>query len=329
MRKEAHHYQAVRVDKALDRLELTEDTARAMQMSDREVPERIGAARFEAAQYWLAQGVDLVPLKPTSKSLVAGFGPYREHITTEPAARAWFAAASHNLGVVCGTGAEGQLVVADFDDVQEYERWRASVGAVTDTLTEKTARGVHVFYFSGDAPSGVSPGIELKGRGAVVMVAPSVHPSGVVYQRIKDVPVARVESAARLFPLLSVKREISPDHDDWSVSRQESRPMIGKDVVSRIKSAVSVRMLASQLTALRSSDGGRGRWYAGRCPFHNDQNPSFWVDAERGLWGCRTPSCPTNASGERAHDVINLYARAQDIDEREAIRRMVTEYLPP
>jgi len=300
-----------------------------MKLSDRDVQERIGAARFEAAQYWLAQGVDLVPIQPTSKSLVAGFGPYREHITTEPAARDWFADASHNLGVVCGTGAEGQLVVADFDDVREYERWRVSVGPAADTLTEKTARGVHVFYFSGDAPSGVGPGVELKGRGAVVMVAPSVHPSGVIYQRINELPVARVESMARLFPLLSVKREISPDPDDGSVSREDSRPMIGEDVVSRIKSAVSVRTLASQLTTLRSSDAGRGRWFAGRCPFHADAHPSFWVDAQRGLWGCRTPSCPTNASGERAHDVINLYAKAQDIDEREAIRRLVAEYLPP
>jgi hypothetical protein len=323
--KEVPPHQAIGIDEALDRLDPAEETM--VEMSGHDVQEPMGLARFEAAQYWLAQGVHLVPIQPTSKRLVAGFGSYRDHLATEQAARQWFIGTTHNLGVVCGTGTEGQLVVADFDDVQAYERWRAGVGSAAETLTEKTARGVHVFYFSGDAPSGVGQGLEVKGRGAVVMVAPSVHPSGVIYQRVNDLPVARVDSAARLFSLLSDKPEGRFRHESWAAIQENARPAVGDDAVARIKSAVSVRRLASQLTTLQSSDGGKGRWFAGRCPFHDDQHPSFWVDAERGLWGCRTPSCPTNLGGARAHDVINLYARAQDIDEQEAIRRMAADYL--
>lgn len=284
--------------------------------------------RFESAQFWLDQGVHLVPIKTGSKHLVAGFGPYRDHVTTLAAARHWFVDRSCNLGVICGTGNEEKLIVGDFDSMQSYEAWRARIGPAANTFAEETARGVHVFYFSSDAPSGTAQGIEVKGRGSVVMVTPSIHPSGVVYRRINDLLIARVGNVAPIFSLLSEIPEVRPSREDRENVGQEARVALGADVIARIKSRVEVAALASKLTTLRSSDGGQGRWFVGRCPFHDDQHPSFWLDAKRGLWGCQAASCPINVGGRRAHDVINLYARSQDIDDREAIQRMAREYLP-
>lgn len=31
---------------------------------------------------------------------------------------------------------------------------------------------------------------------------------------------------------------------------------------------------------------GNGRYRHGRCPFHHDKNPSFWIDTELGIYGC-------------------------------------------
>ena len=33
---------------------------------------------------------------------------------------------------------------------------------------------------------------------------------------------------------------------------------------------------------------GGGRWLSGLCPWHEDHNPSLWVDVERDTWGCHT-----------------------------------------
>lgn len=48
--------------KLLEQFELTEEELSAIAMSSRDPKERIRVARFEAAQYWLAQGVQLVPI---------------------------------------------------------------------------------------------------------------------------------------------------------------------------------------------------------------------------------------------------------------------------
>ena len=63
------------------------------------------------------------------------------------------------------------------------------------------------------------------------------------------------------------------------------------------------------------SKRNQGRWYAGFCPFHEDRRkPSFWLDAERDLFGCR--SC--DARG----DVINFLARLEGWTVKDAIREM-------
>jgi hypothetical protein len=68
-------------------------------------------ARYERACWWLEWGVDVVPLKPRSKSIQPGYGSRQAHITTADFARRWFLNTDANLGVVLG-GAVG-LAVAD------------------------------------------------------------------------------------------------------------------------------------------------------------------------------------------------------------------------
>ncbi len=253
---------------------------------------------YKVALTWLFRGVHLVPLQPQSKCLVAGFGPYSKHITSESDAWFWFQERRCNLALVTGGG----VIVLDFDRLADYTAWRLAWPGLVGTYTEKTRRGVHVFL-AGDSNSGDGAGFEVKGRGAVVMSAPSVHPGGVQYVPLD--PGARILEVPANFPLLSDQsKRVQP------VKRKPTRYK-GRDTVSRIKAAYPVLDLAQDLTRLRSRDG---RWWHGRCPFHDDKSPSFWVDAVRNLWGCY--ACKVHG------DIINLYAQAHNVPVRDAIAAM-------
>jgi len=146
---------------------------------------RLRQARFARACWWLALGVAILPLEPRSKHLQPGFGPHRACITDRNVARRWFLDTDANLGVVLG-GSTG-LVVADWDDASAYRDWRATRGATVESLTERTARGYHVFFFASGLASATNGACEFKAHGAC-MVAPSIHPSGVCYHLLHPCP---------------------------------------------------------------------------------------------------------------------------------------------
>ena len=249
---------------------------------------------LDVALSWLARGVELVPCQPGSKYLVPGFGPRSRRITGAAEAQSWFGDRQANMALVTGGG----LVVLDFDDKPTYaaavDRWPG----LGQTYTESTRRGFHVFV-AGDSASGIVEGIEVKGSGSVIVSAPSVV-AGVAYR--VEVPGAIAQVPVN-FPLLSESLfRLPPVRPVASVG--------GADVLARVKAGYSILELAEGLTRLT----GGPRWFHGRCPFHDDGRASFWVDAERGLWGCY--AC--NVKG----DVINLWARSKGQTVRQAIKAM-------
>lgn len=259
---------------------------------------------FDAALAWLARGVALVPLQPRSKRIIAGFGPYLDKVQDPEQAAFWFRDRDCNLGLVTGSG----LVVYDFDVVEQWERWRAACPNRAVTYTERTKDGAHVFFLGDGITTKMLCGIECKGKGGVVMAAPSVHPSGFVYYPLDVLaPISRIDSALSLLSVSPKPRS------------KESGMAYGGDVVSRIKAAYSVLDLAQGVSSLTSTNG---RWWHGLCPFEAHKKTlrhgalPFWVDSERGLWGCY-------ACGF-VGDVINLYARIKGMTVREAVRDMVT-----
>lgn len=272
-----------------------------------------GAAdRLQAASNWLQMGVPVLPVQPNSKHLVKGFGPYRSKITTQAGALRWFGSGRYNLALAV----PNNLLALDFDDQVLFFRWQDQIPVeLCQTYHEISPRGFHVFFWLWEPlPVGLVlvPGVEVKN---VILSAPSVLP-GFNYQAIDpSALIIATKWEELLSPLLSEppKRNQAP-----AAGCGQRSPIAGDgDLVSRIKAAVPVLSLASRLTELKTSDHGRGRWYVGKCPFHDDQNPSFWVDVQRGLWGCR--------AGCGRGDVINLWAKYRGISIQAALVELAGE----
>jgi hypothetical protein len=278
--------------------------------------------RYDRACWWLERGVDVVPLKPRSKHLYRGYGMRKAHISDVAGARRWFLKTHANLAVVLGQDAG--LIVADWDRVRDYEAWRETTGASVVTLTERTARGYHLFFIGRGLKSVVGNGCEFKADG-VCAVSPSIHPSGVPYRIIQDVPIAHLdgERARYIFPFLSEVRSSRepPDPKRVPTKRRKDKAVSG-GVIARIKAARST-VDEMRAAGVRLRPGGQ-RALVGLCPFHDDHHPSLWVNPKSGLWGCYKPSCP--AAG--VHDVINFRALTRGISNRAAIREMAREFLP-
>lgn len=267
--------------------------------------------KLARAYTWLNWEADLLPVQPKSKHLVGGFGSRQNRIRSMPEAFAWFEERRCNIAMVLDHG----FVAADFDDAAVYWQWVAGPGAAVRTYTEQTARGAHVIWRGDGLPAAAAPGVEFKNAGAL-LIAPSVHPSGIVYRILCDLPPARLtlEQAKTLFPFLSVPRS-APARP--AAVAPAAGP--GGGQVAIIKSRVSV-VAELEAAGVRAWRPG-GVAVVACCPFHADSNPTLWAMPAAGVWGCNAPAC--RAYGK--HDVINARALRRGIDNREALRELWAE----
>lgn len=272
------------------------------------------------AFWWLALGVSLVPIQPFSKCNVRGFGAHQAQIITPEAARVWWGNRRANLGIVLG-GLPG-LICLDFDDWALFEAWRSGPGQNVQTRIEKTPRpGAHVFFVTTNPPTGKPvKGLEVKTSG-VVVAAPSLGESGAAYELLSPGPITSFRSDYLPIAFFSLSKPKEPARP-----RSMPRGLRGNNLAKAIKQA---RPVADELARLfpQLVLKGNGQFKRGRCPFHDDEHASFWVNTESNLWGCLANSCRMSeaSTGKRAHDVINLYAAAHGLTSAEAVRAMAGE----
>lgn len=254
-----------------------------------------------AARYWLEQGAELLPVQPHSKYLVQGYGLNLDRVRDGASALHWWQpGSSYNLAIITPPG----LLALDFDDLNLFTTWQASIPSVLAvTYQETSPRGFHVFFWCTVSDVRLVKGVEIK---RVILVAPSQ-----VFSNNYLFTYRAISAAAGIVKVDDYKSVISSLllSDCDASSRPEtsskgavslSREIRQGDLVVRIKNRYRLYDLMSSITKLRSSDRGAGRWYMGLCPFHEEDNPSLWLDNLRGVFGC-------HACGARG-DVINLYA---------------------
>lgn len=143
----------------------------------------------EAALRYLSYGWSVVPFRPREKRPLVRWQTYQTKRPSVDQVKAWFREhPDANVGVV--TGAISDLVVLDVDPQHGGDESLAELeqrhGALPHTVESLTGGGGRHLYFRHPGGHilnrvGLSPGVDLRGDGGVVVAPPSVHPSGRCY----------------------------------------------------------------------------------------------------------------------------------------------------
>ncbi|MFZ6028072.1 MAG: bifunctional DNA primase/polymerase [Chloroflexota bacterium] len=249
--------------------------------------------------------------------------PFKTTLPSHEDLKRWFRT-PHNYGVVAGW--QG-LMVLDFDEATEYSRWQfwatqqggIAKFAAQNAFQVTTSRGVHVYLrCKNTEPNRKARKIDIKFKGYVLGPG-SVHPAGAEYRAIRDVLIFPViSSLSDILPaeLLehselpqNMKRPMLLANDPWKAAMEKSRPLKA-GVVEKIKMILRIEEFFTDLKPT-SRDG---RWQIAKCPFHDDANPSFWIDTQQQICGCFS-GCTA-----KPIDVIGLYARLYGLANGESIR---------
>jgi len=88
----------------------------------------------------------------------------------------------------------------------------------------------------------------------------------------------------------------------------QPKPPMGRFSVKAVKEGSDIVDVIGRYTPLRKS----GKEYMGKCPFHDDRQPSLSVNEEKQLWYCF--SCG------RKGDVVNFVMQIENADTKGACR---------
>lgn len=246
--------------------------------------------------FWFVErGFSVIPVHLRSKQPKIKWGKYQNQLPTHDELIRWFRVPS-NAAVVTGTN---NLVVIDFDSIQEYVAWSlwaidgpaAAQQILRDAYKVRTSRGMHVYTRSTMDVRNLHFGkIDVKGHGGLVTLPGSIHPSGAVYTEYGGSWFPSWSNLDDILPTWLTHEEKvyvapreAPAHEDLSMLDKAAvlnmPARIGVDL-NELKKRYRIEDMVDEISFTGS------HWGVTKCPFHEDNSPSFWVDTERQLCGC-------------------------------------------
>ena len=147
-------------------------------------------SHLDAALEHLARGWAVIPAAERTKRPIVRWQTYQKQMPSVAQLRNWFARwPEANLAVI--TGKVSGLVVLDVDprhggsaSLAELERRHGPLPQTVEAVTGGGGR--HIYFAFPDREirnrAGFAPGLDLRGEGGVIVVPPSVHPSGKRYR---------------------------------------------------------------------------------------------------------------------------------------------------
>lgn len=266
---------------------------------------------LDAAQRYTAAGLATIPLWPDARKnpRLSSFEEFHSRLPQphewQRWARKW---PDSNIGLI--TGYWKNYVALDFDEVLTYDVWLQKWGqqftgrfdgASPITWTVKTGRGYHVWFQLKEDPGRsrifVNDGLEvlLRARGGYCIVPPSVHHTGTPYKTVCNVLPMVVENVSDILP--GWKEKVSPNGETIP-----DRAMHPQPTKIRIENLIPPE---------KEHPNARGAYLA-RCPFHQDNKPSAWINVQEQRFGCNR--CWPGLWW----DVFNVYSMLKQISNGEA-----------
>jgi hypothetical protein len=160
-----------------------------------------------AAISYAARGWLVIPCRPNTKLPQTSHG-VKDATTNEATIRAWWTRwPNANIALACGKNSGVYVVDIDVSDedveagIKAVDGWASleKMGSLPETMMQKSPRGGGHFFFKTDTPprnqNGFKPGIDIRGDGYYVMLAPSIHPNGKAYEWLENYGPDQVELA--------------------------------------------------------------------------------------------------------------------------------------
>lgn len=275
---------------------------------------------LQRALEFLKLGISVIPLWHRSKGPMMSWERYNTILSTEWQVFNWLASGWNNYGVV--TGWRG-LTVIDFDDFYTFGLWKSYMELMKLPMpyTVLSSRGAHVYISTTGGSNQKRRGVDVKFHGYVVGPG-STHPNGTQYVAVNELRLMPVESLEtilpeELFPHVApvtcfngVAAVITPNTE----YQFDPFASAGMDLISKVKAKVRIENFFKDA----EKTSVNGKWYSALCPFHDDHNPSLWINTEKQICGC-------NVCNFKPKDVINLYALQHNIPESAAVTMMARE----
>ena len=200
----------------------------------------------------------------------------RQRPTIELVRRWWRRWPDANLGAV--TGAVSGVIVLDVDPrnrgESSLEDLEDAYGPLPVTLEARTGGGGRHLYFGHPGRAVVSgpiaPGLDLKGDGGLIVLPPSLHPSGATYRWAPGRGPDDVEPATAPPWVLALggdrRRVVEP------ARRPVPRTAAERAEFALLWAALGVNVAPGDQMYL--------------CPLHEDHHPSLHIDADGCRWLC-------------------------------------------
>lgn len=290
----------------------------------------------EALRY-LGLGLPVIPIDPESKQPIVKWTRYQTRLPTSGEVESWWDQhPDANIAVI--TGQISGLVVVDVDakkaDVAAEVK-RAGAGAV---IADTGGGGVHLFYAYPPGArrvhnrAGVRPGVDVRGDGGYVVVAPSVHQSGRKYKWRGGAPNKAKLSSLPSPPAWAVTREVSVNDNGEPVPRWLEDAMAG--VSSGERNSTATRLAGYFINKQIPQDvvrGLLGTWNERNSPPLSGKDLDVIVASVAGTHARNTASTRYNRMTPNESDdpfAVVPFVRYMSEFRQDGITWTVPEWLP-
>jgi len=195
-------------------------------------------------RFFKDEKLNIIPIIENEKKPAVKWAKYQQEQYPREKLKNW----KGNFAVICGK-VSNNLVIMDLDNAEEYTENIRNI----NTLTVKTRRGYHLYFFSKKdcrkIPNWRGKKIDILGNKCYALIPPS-KVNGVGYEIIKDVPILEVDDVPKFLMDYVVKDEWEKDNNEkWELLKNPDLfsliiNELGKKIVGENETKICVFLVA-------------------------------------------------------------------------------------